>query len=347
MTMKLTGLLLSSFLLFASCTHEQRAPDISNISYEMEVKRFDRDLFAIDTLDLQNSVGRLTTTYPQLTNIFLRDILAINQVEFLPVYLASYRAVYDSAQNLFGNMQTIRSELEKAYRYVKYYFPDYDLPKFLIPVLGPLETRDDLARMSNGELTPNFLGPDFVGVSLQFYLGANYSLYNTEYFVNNVAPLFRSRRFSKEYLVADVMRLVANDLYPDQSFTRSLVEQMIEKGKRWWLIGKFLPNTPDTLITGYTKNQTDWTESNEGMIWSYIVKNEKLDSKEPPVIQNYIGEAPFTVGLPQEYSPGNIGIWLGRQIVKKFEAENKDLSIDEIMKTPAETILQEARYKPK
>lgn len=347
MTMKLPGLLLISCVLLASCGSEQKTPDISNISYKMELKRFDQDFFAIDTLQAERSITQLNEKYPQLLSIFLQHILGITEPAGLNAYLRNYRPVYDSAQNVFGDMETVKSELEKAYRYVKYYFPEYELPKSLVPVLGPLDTREDLARMNSGELTPNFLGPDFVGISLQFYLGADYSLYNTEHFVSNVTPLFRSRRFSKEYLAPDVMRLVADDLYPDRSFTLSLVEQMIERGKRWWLMGKFLPATADTAITGYTKSQTEWTEANEGMIWSYIVKNEKLDSKEPPVIQNYIGEAPFTIGLPQEYSPGNIGVWLGRQIVKKFEAENKNLSVDEIMKTPAEKILQEAKYKPK
>lgn len=347
MTMKLTCTTLLFSLLLISCNDEQKAPDISNISYEMELKRFDQDFFAIDTQQIDHSLSRLGAKYPQLLGIFLQNILAISDPSGLNAYMRNYRPVFDSIQDVFGNMQSVKSDLEKAYRFVKYYYPEYDLPKSLVAVVGPFDTREDLARMSSGELTPNFLGPDFVGVSLQFYLGADYSLYNSEHFINNVTPLFRSRRFSKEYLVPDIMRLVADDIYPDRSFTLSLIDQMIEKGKRWWLMGKFLPDAADSTITGYTKVQTEWTASNEGMIWSYIVKNEKLDSKEPPVIQNYLGEAPFTIGLPQEYSPGNIGVWLGRQIVRKFEKENSHLSVDEIMKTPAEKILQEAKYRPK
>jgi hypothetical protein len=349
MTMKGTGFVLTLFALLclASCGNKPAAPDVSAIKFQIETKRFDQDLFRIDTLRLDEEMNALQQKYPQLLGIFLQNILGINEPEGLKAWLRNYRPVYDSAQQVFGDMAGIQKELEQACRYIRHYYPDYELPQQMVPVLGPLDTRDDLARMSSGELTPNFLGDGFVGVSLQFYMGANYSLYNTEYFVTNVAPLFRSRRFAKEYLVPDLMRLMVDDLYPDRSFTQSLVDQMIEKGKRWWLIGKFMPQAADSVITGYTQAQLDWTQANEGMIWSYIVKNERLDSKEPATIQTYIGEAPFTIGMPQEYSPGNLGPWLGRQIVRAFEENNPELSTDEIMKTPAEKILEGAKYKPK
>jgi hypothetical protein len=50
--------------------------------------------------------------------------------------------------------------------------------------------------------------------------------------------------------------------------------------------------------------------------------------------------------MPQA-SPGNIGQWIGWQIVKKFAAENSSLSPTELMNTPPRKILTEAKYKPK
>ena len=45
-----------------------------------------------------------------------------------------------------------------------------------MPVVGPMNSIDDMAKMANGDFTPNFIGPDFLGISLQFYLGKNFSL---------------------------------------------------------------------------------------------------------------------------------------------------------------------------
>lgn len=122
---------------------------------------------------------------------------------------------------------------------------------------------------------------------------------------------------------------------------------MVEKGKQWWLLDKFLPRTPDSLKTGYTAMQLKWCSENEGLIWSGIVRNEDLNSLSPAVIQTYIGEGPFTQGFSQEYSPGNLGQWIGWQIIKKLVAKNPDLKPEEVMQMPARKILEEAKYKPK
>ena len=104
---------------------------------------------------------------------------------------------------------------------------------------------------------------------------------------------------------------------------------------------------PDSIKTGYTKKQLDWCNENEGLIWSYIVKNEDLNSLNPAIIQTYIGEGPFTQGFSQEHSPGNLGQWIGWQVLKKFTGKNPGMSPDEVMNTDAKKILDEAKYKPK
>jgi hypothetical protein len=64
------------------------------------------------------------------------------------------------------------------------------------------------------------------------------------------------------------------------------------------------------------------------------------------LIKNYIGEAPNTQGMP-ENSPGNIGQWIGWQIVKKFEEKNSSLTPLQIMQTNSRKIFEETKYKPK
>ena len=81
--------------------------------------------------------------------------------------------------------------------------------------------------------------------------------------------------------------------------------------------------------------------------WSNLLKNEHLNSIDPVTIQNYLNEGPFTHGFSQESSPGNLGQWIGRQIVKKFAEKNSDLTPQAIMRTNARKILEEAKYKPR
>lgn len=332
--------------MLAACNSDKDIPDVSGIRVDLAVQRFDQDFFAIDTNQIATQVPTLRAKYPTLFPIFRENILGVDSDEGLKGFYNRYRGVYDSAAQVYADFTPVRDQIRRSLQFVKYYFPEYTPPPRVVTVLGPMNSIQDLARMGNGDYTPDFLGPDFIGVSLQFYLGANYSLYNTEYFISNVAPLFRSRRFSREYIAADVMKLVTEDLFPDRSKGKPLIEQMIEKGKQWWLLDKFMPDSPDSLKTGYTQQQLEWCEDNEALMWSYLLKNEDLYSLNPVVLQTYLGESPFTAVFSQESSPGNIGPWIGWQIVKKFAANNPDVKPAAVMQTPPKTILDQAKYKP-
>lgn len=343
--MKKTGfVLLIAFSLFA-CRKKKSIPDVSAIKVDINLQRFDRDFFAIDSNNILPGLDKLNRKYPVLTTIFLQNILGLDSASTLPgvkrfINLSS--GLYDTVNTVFKNTNDIEKDFKKAFQFVKYYFPDYKVPS-IATIAGPV---DAMAQSESGP-TPDFVGPDFLGISLQFYLGQHFSVYSYPPFIENVAPSYRSRRFSKEYITADAMQLVVTDIFPDKSSGKSLIEQMIEKGKQWWLLDKFLPTTPDSIKTGYTKQQLDWCNENEGLIWSYIIKNEDLYSLNPAIIQTYIGEAPFTQGFSQELSPGNIGQWIGWQIIKKFVNKNPGMKPEEVINTEAKKILDEAKYKPK
>lgn len=346
MTMKktvLVGLILA--LLFTACKKKKGIPDVSKVKIDLQWQRFDRDFFTLDTNNIPAGLARLQQQYPVLTPLFLQNILGLDSASTLPGvkrFLSLSGNLYDTINQVFRSTADLEKEFKKAFQFVKHYFPQYNLPA-VITVAGPV---DALAQSETGP-TPDFLAPGLLGISLQFYLGKDFSVYKDPFFIDNVAPAYRSRRFSKEYIIADAMQLLASDLFPDKSGAKPLVEQMIEKGKRWYLLDKLLPHTPDSVKTGYTRQQLDWCRENEGLIWTYLVKNEDLNSISPAVIQTYIGEAPFTQGFSQEYSPGNLGQWIGWQIVKKFVSKNPGLSPDEVMRTDAKKILEEAKYKPK
>ena len=343
--MKRAGFIIIAFILIISCNNDGKGPDVSGIKVDITIQRFDRDFFNIDTLATGKSVSNLKIKYPTLLPIFLKNIIGVeseNDEKGIKNYLRLNRPVFDSAEKEFKNTDEIKSGLEDAFRHVKYYFPDYKIPKVYTTV-GPI---DVLAKMSNGDYTPNFLGPDFLSISQQFYLGADFSIYSSQFFMDNVAPGYRSRRFEKKYIVPDAMKLIVDDVFPEKSTGRPLIEQIIEKGKQWYLLDRFLPKMPDSLKTGYTQKQLEWCKENEGLIWNYIKQNENPYSIEPIVIQTYLGESPYTQGMP-ESSPGNIGQWVGLQIVKKFADSKPGIHPGDVMKTDPGKILEEAKYKPK
>lgn len=332
------------FLLFAatlfSCNNKKGIPDVSGIDVDIQAERFDRDFFMIDTGQLEAGLQRLRQQHPGFYDDFMQEILgvngAINDTNTLLVtreFIRGYSAIYDSVKGKYNDLGWLRKEMQKAFQFVKYYFPSYKTGKVIL-FLGPFDA-PGVATTANG-----------LAIGLQQFAGSGFSVYQAPQ-MQEIFPLYISRRFSPEYITANCMKAVVLELFPDKSAGKPLVEQMVEKGKQWYLLDKFLPRTPDSIKTGFTQLQLKWCEENEGQIWSDIVKNEDLNSLNPVVIQNYIGEGPFTQGFSQEYSPGNLGQWLGWRIIQKFVDKNPGMKPEAIMQLPARQILEEAKYKPR
>lgn len=343
--MKRTIIFLSLLCLLFGCNSKKSsAPDVSGINVNVQVQRFDKDFYAIDTNNVPDAMRSLLNKYPEFGGEFLSNVLGVdssNYVEAIKYFIRTSTEIRKRADQVFNDFSPIKKQFDQAFKYVKYYFPDYKVPS-LLTVLGPV----DAMASGNYGPTPDFYRPGYIGISLQFYLGRDYPLYSDAQFIERVAPAYRGRRFSKEYIIADAMQLVVTDLYPDNSDEKPLIEQMIERGKRWWLLDKFLPDVPDTIKTGYTTEQMEWCETNEGNIWSYLVKNEDIYSINPATVQTYIGEGPFTSSFGADPSPGNLGPWVGWRIVEKYAEKNSKMKPEDIMKATPKEILEGSKYKP-
>ena len=67
---------LSLFALVVSCdSGRKKAPDVSGIEVSVPIRRFEKDLFAIDTNDVAAGLAKLEAQYPEFGVIFFNDIL--------------------------------------------------------------------------------------------------------------------------------------------------------------------------------------------------------------------------------------------------------------------------------
>ena len=329
--------LLAIFVLLIACNNGKDKPDVSSIKVDVRIERFEPVFFAIDTNNVASGLAKLRNQFPRFYPFFMQQILQLHPADtaahtVVRSIITSYAGLYDSLQMKYRSLDALKRELTESFRFVKHYYPSYSVPS-IITYLATLYAPGVV------------LTPDYIGIGLHQFAGKNFLPYKDDQ-VQQLYPSYISRRFDKEYMAVNCMRAVVDDVYPDQSTGKPLIEQIVEKGKQWFLLDHFLPDSPDSVKTGYTKKQMEWVKENEGNIWSYLVKNENLYSIEPPTIQTYIGEAPFTQGMP-ESSPGNLGQWIGWRIVQKYAAENKKLTVPQILQTPATTIFNEARYRPK
>lgn len=338
--MKRFSTLIVLSLLLASCGTHKKGPDVSGIPMKLELVRFDQHFFSLDTNQLVKGLQELAQQDKDFYLDYMNYILGVSGIptdsitqKITREFLKTYWSIFDSVQPVFKHPERLVNETEKAYRYVKYYFPRFN-PGKLWFYLGPFDS-PGVAAVRSG-----------MAVGLHQFAGPKFFAYQSPQ-VQGMFPDYLSRRFDAAYIIPNTIKAVAEDLFPDKSAGLPLIEQMVEKGKYWYLLDLLLPDTEDSLRTGYTVKQLKWCQENEGQIWSHLLRTEDLNSLNPVVIQNYIGEAPFTQGLSQEDSPGNLGPWIGRQIVRRFAEKFSELSPQQIMNTPPAELLEKARYKPK
>ena len=337
--MKRFSLYLFIILIVGSCKGKN-VPDVSGIKVDLQLQRFDKDFFAIDTNHIDQSLQQLQQKYPSFIQDFIFNILALpSQPDSSVVvkrevksFIHSYSPLKDSADKIFANLNATEKEVKRGLQFVKYYFPSYKLPTKLITFIGPINSYGNI-------LTTNALA-----VGLQLYMGKNFSLYQSEA-GQEMYPGYISRRFEQQYIPVNCIKTIVDDIFPDNNAGRPLVEQMIQAGKRLYMLDQLLPETADTLKTGYTQNQLQGCYANEGTIWSFFVQNDLLFTTDPSVTKDYMNDAPQTQAFGKD-SPGFIGQFCGWQIVKKWMSKNQKVSLEQLLQTDPKTIFAEAKYKP-
>jgi len=349
--MKRISILLCCIACFFSCNDHKNIPDVSGITVNLETRRFEQDFFSIDTLDIASSLTSLLKKYPHFTADFIQNILGLDMDSLLipgnsqdravQLFLHDYKPVKDSSDLIFKDFEKETGEIKKGLQFVKYYFPAYKLPAAVLTFIGPINANFETSFGTQGDI----LTSDGLGVGLQLHLGRDFSLYKSQEGQEEY-PAYLSGNFDAKHIPVNCMRNIIDDLFPGKISGRALIEQMVEKGKRIYLLTKFLPHTPEYICFGYTEKQLKDSYTNEAVIWDFFLNNDLLNNSEQNIIKNYIGESPKTQELGED-APGNIGTFTGMQIVKKYLEKFPGTTLAELMKTDASEVYSKSKYKPR
>lgn len=336
--------ILSIVFFAAACNSGEKTPDVSNIKIDIKTERFENDFFKLDTANMLPGVQQLQTKYPDFFNDFTEKILGAegngNVGGAVMAFLYSYHSLYDSSQLLFANFSKYETEIKKGFQFVKYYFPEYKLPAKIVTFIGPLDASYKTSFGLQGDILTN----NAIGIGLQLHMGGNFSFYKSEQGMQ-LYPAYISAGFEPAAIPVNAMRNIVDDIFPEKLDEKPLVQQMVEKGKRLYLLHKFLPATDEHLLIGYNNQQMKQCYEHEKEIWNMFAQNSSLQSIDENIIKNYIGASPKTQELG-DASPGNIGAFAGWQIVKKFMKENDKTSLQQLMSMDADALFQAAKYKP-
>lgn len=233
-------------------------------------------------------------------------------------------SLYRDIREIF-DLSLLRTDLENAYKRIKYFYPDFEPPV--------------VKTVYSGFGKDIYFTDSLLVIGLDYYLGPEATLRPDEYEYLKV-------RLTPEHLVPQIMQFTSNKFNETNLAQRTILDEMVFYGKALQFTKQVLPCTPDSLIIGYTGQQMANSEVSEGYLWSYFVQNALLYDKQPLNIAKYIEERPSTPEIDR-LCPGRIGQWLGWRIVQQY-ANETDTDFKTLMtKTEAREVLMRSRYKPR
>jgi hypothetical protein len=303
----------------------------------LPMERLDQVLFNLDTIHINDSLLDSHTRYPFISEVLLKQMLAIdssNSETALLSFLTAYRPIFTAVQKI-NAPATMHPQLQSLFKYLHYYFPDYPLPKKIIYFIGPLEGFG------------NSIGLDYMAIGLQMFLGDTSSWYQSDQFKKYFPP-YISRNFTPHFIPITAAKNLLQDIAPNSNVTRGLIIEMIELGKRQYILKKILPQSDDADLFGYSAAQYAATMKAEQDIWNYLLKMNFVYSKDPKVTSQLLSEGPFSIYFGNEI-PGNVGVFIGSQIVKSWiaqQSEQDQSNLIALLQMPAEKIFAESKYKP-
>jgi hypothetical protein len=304
---------------FSACNHSVDLPPII---------RLENELFAAKS---PAQITALFKKYPYLKSSLtdnaagISDSLLANQL-YANVSNSSLGEFNQELKKQFGDMADLQAQFQTAFDAIQRDFPDFKPPRIATTVTGFLGY--DL-----------FVSDSVIVIGLDFFGGpkAKYrpnGLYN-----------YQLRRYEKPFIVPSILFLLSKKYNKANPKDQSLLADMVWYGKGFEFVKHSLPDTPDSLIIGYSQKQLDDVYASQSDVWAYFLDRKLIFQTRDAEKQRFLGERPATVEISQ-YCPGGIARWVGWRIVSKYLAQNPNTTLPELMNdTKAQQIFEQSKYK--
>lgn len=311
--------ILATLVLISCQTKDKLAVDVANIDVKFDISRFDQIFYNATP----QTFAEVKSAFPYLFPSQEPDSVWLNKIKN-----QDNRFLYTEVQKTFPDFKPETDGLTELFKHVKYYYPKFNAPK----VVTLISEVDYLNKVIYAD--------SLLLVSLDMYLGSQHEVYAG-------FPQYLSATFDKKYLLADVSKAIAHKNILKQD-TQSFINSCIQQGKLLYQSKAFLPTLADSTLMGYNSNQINWAQANEEFIWKYFVENQLIYSTDKNLMIRFIDQAPFSKFYLENDrdTPSEIGTYIGYQIVKSF-IKNNEVSLNNMLLTPNETIFKKSKYKPR
>jgi len=331
--------LIPSFLFFclalvflAGCNKQETCKEAPELKVLPKIKiiRWEKDLFAAKTME-QMKVAM--DKHPVFSEAFLMRSRfphdSVIQKQLLSLSTSLFMDTLNKdVQKEFGDMSNLSNDLDKAFGYLKYYYPNIPEPVLYTLVSG--------------------FGTDLVVTDSMVILGLDSFLGGKGHYQMNPAqtPLYIQARMKQQNIVPSIVMAISKNYVEIDDDDNTLLASMIQWGKTYYFMEKMLPCTPDSLIIGYTPTDMKEVEDHLDLIWGFFVKRKLFFETNNMEITRFVGERPKVTEIGQK-CPGRIARYLGWKIVRAYAESHPELTLQQLLqKTDANEIFTQSKYRP-
>lgn len=224
--------MFSVILLCTACEFKFKPnDDVAGRGAGFEVLRYDRLESRYLTTGDFSALQQMNTVYPMETRTLLEDMLQLGDVSnpevnsrFLNLYQdTTLQTVIADAETQYASMRDIDEQLGRAFGRLAKLIPGFQTPKVYAQI---------------GAFGQSIvIGDQYIGISLDKYLGKDYAIYRRYY-----APA-QYQTMSREYIVPDCLVFYLVSLYPLPGHDkRSQHVKDLHMGKVMWVVNQALGN---------------------------------------------------------------------------------------------------------
>lgn len=294
----------------------------------LEIKQYGKALFDADTGNFKAELKKLQPEFPQFLAADLNEPANIQQLyDFVSdTFLIRLNK---NTKEIYPDISKVEQNLLPVIQRFNFYYPDYKLPQIYTYISG-----------LNHEL-PVIAGQDAIAIGLDCYLDTNASVYDLA-----GIPKYKSMRMQADFLPRDFAAAIYNAYLPVNVKPSTILDELVESGKRLFFIEAMLPAISDEVLLGYTSQQLDWARQHEGDIWAFLVGEQLLYSNNFDAFKKLFSDGPFSSGFGSG-APARLGEFIGLQMIRNYAINHNDFCLKRLIRTQdAQDILIASRYKP-
>lgn len=320
--------------LITSCSNDRLDVDVSDVDVKISFRdvrssivNSDPDKLVSEHTANREKIGEL---YDYLIGYCFRigNVDDSTFVESIILYRQDtiMRDVENQIDSEFSaGMKDFESNVTTAFQHLKYHLPKRETPEYIVYM--------------NSLFRSNIFCTDKnIGIGLERYLGSDNHVIKKldptvffQWVKDGMDPKFMERDVMTAWIETNII----------EEEKGNLAERMIRWGKVLYLTEASLPKVDKHLILRYNEKDLEWAKENEPAFWKYLVDQKMLFAMDERNNMNILNPGPTTPGLPTEGAPDRLGRYLGWTMVRNYMNEHDEVSMEDMIDLPYNTILQE------